>query len=285
MQTVFLWFRRASTVVGFIACIVVVGYAVGLFGGGERISVGDAAPEAGRMGACAAGDKNGAADWADDVQTSDGLSIRVRTPKNYDRTRAYPLLIVYPPAGMDRATSERYYKLTPEATRRGFIVAYSDHVRLSRMAVRMQSKVASSVMAHWCVDESAISLIGHSDGGSIAESALISPQPDAIQPHAIVASAAGIQGKDINVVSRSSPFRLMIVHSRDDEHFPGFGIDAARRFATIEGCEAELPAPDAAGCATFQHCHTASRIDYCETSGPHARWPDVVAKSFAFFTP
>jgi hypothetical protein len=33
------------------------------------------------------------------LQTSDTLTIAVRTPSDYDPTRAYPLLVVFPPAG------------------------------------------------------------------------------------------------------------------------------------------------------------------------------------------
>lgn len=276
------WVMNALTAIGTLACVAAVGYALGVFGGATPIRVGNADPDTGHPDACAAGDKHGAADMADDLRTSDGLRIRVRTPANYDPTRGYPLLVVYPPAGMDRATSERYYGLTPEATRRGFIVVYSDHVRLSRTAIRMQAKVARTVMDRWCIDQTAVSFIGHSDGGSIAQSVLISPQTGAVLPHAIVASAAGIQGKDLDSLCRSVPFRLRIVHSREDERFPGFGLEVARKWAALEGCEPELPAPDASGCATFRHCDTGSRIDYCETSGPHAQWPRVAAASFDF---
>jgi len=49
---------------------------------------------------------------------------RERThPRNYDATRAHPLLVVLAPAGYDRHRSERYAGLTTSATSVGFVVA------------------------------------------------------------------------------------------------------------------------------------------------------------------
>ncbi|MGH6936273.1 MAG: hypothetical protein ACRED2_08840 [Methylocella sp.] len=78
-----------------------------------------AAPESGIAAACRPGSRIGHADLYDNMQTSDQLTIALRTPSNYDPTRAYPLLVVYPPAGFNRRQSETFYGLTTEATRRG----------------------------------------------------------------------------------------------------------------------------------------------------------------------
>src|ERR1041384_1394763 len=51
----------------------------------------------------------------------------VKTPSNYDATRAHPLIVVYAPHGANRLLSERYVGLTREATRAGFVVAYADN--------------------------------------------------------------------------------------------------------------------------------------------------------------
>ena len=97
------------------------------------------------------------------------ITFAVRTPSDYDPTRAYPLLVVYPPAGYNRRQSETFYNLTTEATRRGFIVAYSDHIALSQTAVSQQAKMAATVASFFCVDEASIAYLGHSDGGAMAE--------------------------------------------------------------------------------------------------------------------
>lgn len=273
---------RIAAAVVVLASVSVVALAINPFGDATPPVVEAAGASAGLENACQAGEKVGVSGFDDQQRTDDGLSFRVRTPADYDATRAYPLLVIYPPASMGRASSERYYKITPEATRRGFIVAYSDHVPLSRTAVSMQARVAKTVMERWCVRGDAVAFLGHSDGGSIAEGSLISPQPGAVRASAIVASAAGIEGKDIEGLCRSAPIRLMVVHSQDDERFPGFGRDVAKKWAAYEGCAPELPVADASGCSSFRSCRTGSRIDYCETTGPHSRWHGITSIALAF---
>ncbi len=51
----------------------------------------------------------------------------VKAPVNYDATRRHPLLVVFSPAGASAEDSERFTRLTPLATRKGFIVAYVAH--------------------------------------------------------------------------------------------------------------------------------------------------------------
>ena len=61
-----------------------------------------AAGPAGIAAACGPGSRTGHAGLYDNLQTSDTLTIAVRTPSDYDPTRAYPLLVVFPPAGYNR---------------------------------------------------------------------------------------------------------------------------------------------------------------------------------------
>jgi polyhydroxybutyrate depolymerase len=147
--------RRTAAV---IATVVIVVFGLWFFLVPARPKVAAAGPESGIAAACNPGSRTGHADLNDNLQTSDRLTIAVRTPSNYDPTRAYPLLVVYPPAGFNRRQSETFYDLTTEATRRGFIVAYSDHKALSPTAVSQQAKVAATVASFFCVDEASISL-------------------------------------------------------------------------------------------------------------------------------
>ena len=55
--------------------------------------------------ACSAG--LGSAGSTNALQTSAGLLFSVRTPRNYDATRAHPLLVVLAPAGFDRFRPRR----------------------------------------------------------------------------------------------------------------------------------------------------------------------------------
>ncbi|MGH6856608.1 MAG: hypothetical protein ACRECP_02930, partial [Methylocella sp.] len=90
--------QTAALIAG--AAVAAVGLLV--FSAPARPKVAAAGPESGIAGACSPGSRTGRADLDDNMQTSDRLTIAVRTPSNYDPTRAYPLLVVFPPAGYNR---------------------------------------------------------------------------------------------------------------------------------------------------------------------------------------
>jgi polyhydroxybutyrate depolymerase len=234
-----------------------------------------AAGPVGIAAACSPGSRTGHADLYDNLQTSDRLTIAVRTPSDYDPTRAYPLLVVYPPAGYDRHQSEIFYDLTTEATRRGFIVAYSDHISLSPVAVSQQAKVAATVASFFCVDVTSIAYLGHSDGGAMAEGVPTYAPKAGAAPRSIVASAAGITSEDLAMMACPSIASVMIVHSRTDERFPDFGRGAAGYWGKCAACApADLNAL-ADGCRDFSGCAEGRRVTYCETALPHKRWPSM----------
>jgi polyhydroxybutyrate depolymerase len=241
----------------------------------SRPKVAAAGQDIGIKTACSPGSRTGHADLYDNLQTADTLTIAVRTPSDYNPTRAYPLLVVFPPAGYNRLGSENFYDLTTEATQRGFIVAYSNHLNLSPSAVLQQAKVAATVASFFCVDESSIAYLGHSDGGAMAEGIPANVPKAATAPRSIVASAAGITAEDLAAMPCPSIPAVMIVHSRNDERFPNFGRGAAAYWGRCAACApADLNAP-ADGCHDFAGCAKGKRVTYCETSLPHKRWPGL----------
>ncbi|MGA7383798.1 MAG: hypothetical protein WBW81_03610, partial [Methylocella sp.] len=206
-----------------IAIVLILAFGLLLFSVPARPKVAAAGPESGIAAACSPGSRTGRADLDDNLQTSDRLTFAVRTPSNYDPTRAYPLLVVFPPAGYNRRQSEAFYGLTTEATRRGFIVAYSDHKVLSPTAVLQQAQVAATVASFFCIDEASIAYLGHSDGGLMAEGIPAYIGKATITPHSIVASGAGITREDLATMACPSIPAVLIVHNRADERFPDFG--------------------------------------------------------------
>jgi polyhydroxybutyrate depolymerase len=241
-----------------------------------------AGPRAGVAAACAAGSRTGRAGLDDTVKTADGLKLMVRTPSDYDPTRAYPLLVVYPPAGYDRRRSEIFYGLTPEATARGFVVSYSDHLRLSQQAVAQQAKVAATVEGLFCVDPAQIAYLGHSDGASMAEGIPASLPAAGAAPRAIVASAAGIAREDLDALPCPSVAAVLIVHSRADALFPDFGRGAAAYWGKCAACAPADLDGLAEGCRAFSGCAEARRVAYCESTAPHSRWPGMNAAMLDF---
>ena len=262
-------------IAGLIATVGIVASGLWFFLVPARPKVAAAGPQSGIPAACSPGSRTGHADLYDNLQTSDRLTIAVRTPSDYDPTRAYPLLVVFPPAGYHRRQSEIFYGLTTEATQRGFIVAYSDHIGLSPGAVLQQAKVAATLTSFFCVDELSIAYLGHSDGGLMAEGIPASISNAGPAPRSIVASAAGITSQDLATMACPSIPAVMIVHSRTDERFPDFGRGAAAYWGRCAACAPADLNGLADGCRDFTGCALGRRVTYCETSLPHRRWPSM----------
>ena len=94
----------------------------------EPIELGEAVYNGHAQGkGCEAGSRTGGTGLINDRSTDGGIKYNVRTPSNYISTIAHPLLVVYSPARRSRSSTERFTKLTKEATTAGFVVAYVDH--------------------------------------------------------------------------------------------------------------------------------------------------------------
>jgi polyhydroxybutyrate depolymerase len=216
------------------------------------------------------------------VEGPDGLLIRVRVPANYDARRAYPLLVVYPPAGFDRFAAERYYGVTEKATQRGWIVAFSDARPLSMHTTQVQAHVADVVARSFCIARGHIAYFGHSDGGALAEG-ILSLVPPLSRPRAIFASAAGITRSDLETYGCIARVSVMIAHNHLDDRFPGFGRGAASYWAACGRCRAfdaaEVPTDT---CQRFSDCANDIKVTYCEVSTPHKKFPPIVLQALEF---
>jgi len=230
---------------------------------------------------CAARPSIGETGDPHEIVTNHGLRVVVRTPLNYLSDRPYPLVVVYPPAQFDRYASERFYNLTTEATRRGIIVAYSDHLLLSMRAVEFQAEVPASVAAHFCINVNKIAYFGHSDGGAIAEG-IPGTILTAMRPRAIVASGAGITAEDLMRGRCASGVNVMIVHSRNDTRFPDFGRGAAAYWAQCAACRPLNLSGRVSACQKFEGCAHGTVVMYCDVDELHEKWPGVEGPALDF---
>jgi poly(3-hydroxybutyrate) depolymerase len=228
--------------------------------------------------ACATSEPGGIHDHE---RTDGGIHYSVRTPSNYDPSVAHPLLVVYAAAGQSRSSSERFTGLTRSATAAGFIIAYADHRRLSIRVLDDLATIPDEVAKKWCVDPGRVFLTGHSDGGTAAAAMAFRPD-DGLEPAGIAASAAGITGADLEAYQCPGPLRVMILHSREDEHFPGFGADLARWWARCQQCKSRDVAVTAGACLDYDAC--AGGVRYCEGHGGHRRWPAINDEILDFFS-
>ena len=217
---------------------------------------------------------------AGDVQTDpDFPRLRVRAPTNYRRDHAHGLLVVFSPAGFGPALTERFMGLTRTATEHGLIVAYVGSRPMSEALAARLTRVPQIVARDWCIDASRIAFVGHSDGGTLAQVvALQSPTPGMLRPTTIVASGAGLLESDFGTFDCSAAGKpdVLIVHGRNDRHFPDYGASATRGWARCLKCAGD-PVTDERDCQHHAGCR--GRLTFCQHEGRHWTWPDAARQS------
>jgi len=221
---------------------------------------------------CDSGTKTGSAGASNDEKTAAGIRYMVKTPVNYNATVAHPLLMVYAPARTTRFESEDFVHLTQEATTAGFIVAYADHRTMTSKTIEELAEIPGLIEQKWCLDKKRIFLTGHSDGGTAAMAIAFINGTKHI-PAAIAPSATGIRGEDLKAYQCPNPLPVMIVHSSQDTHFPGYGKEAIQWWAACNGCGPADLVKDADGCVTYKGCTNNVTTRYCEGTGTHSEWP------------
>jgi polyhydroxybutyrate depolymerase len=255
-------------------------------GGGSDAQGGGEAGSA----TCPVGAKSGSASGGTVTINVDGntVNVLVRVPPGYVPTQAYPFVMVYAPAGATAAINESFTGLTPEAQKRGYIIAYADNSLFN--AQRAETEVQESagaipaVTAQWCVDPKRIYVTGHSNGGTITE--VIGAQQLATLA-AIAPSAAGISASVFQMVGcPSAPLPEMEMHSSGDQLFPisqGFGAQVAQAWAKCDGCGSSPSPPDSDGCIDYSGCSSGVEVRYCQGTAAHGVWPGLNKAIFNFF--
>ncbi|MGH7961281.1 MAG: alpha/beta hydrolase family esterase [Candidatus Binatia bacterium] len=243
----------------------------------------DAQSSVGMMVRCEPGTRPGSAGVTDDETTAKGILYNVRTPDDYDPQIAYPLLMVYAPAGMSATGSEKFTGLTPYATAAGFVVAYARHRRMSIPTIMELSTIPSLIAKKWCINEKRVYPTGHSDGGTVALALAILEQTRQL-PAAIAPSAAGMRGSDLTQYACPAPLPVMMMHGARDRHFPGFGSEVAAWWAACNKCDPTPGPPMENGCIAYPRCTDDVTTWYCEGNGSHATWPALNTAIVKFFS-
>lgn len=200
----------------------------------------------------------------------DGVRFVVRTPVNYDANRRHPLLVMFAPARTSRHGTERMVRITRDVTARGFVLAFVDAVRPGPATARKLAELPRRIANEWCIDPERVYLAGHSDGGSFASIIAVMPV-ERVRIAGIVASAAGVQGRDLASHGCPAATSALIMHSTRDTVFPDFGTGTSNWWAACNGCSLDRPQPAPRGCVTWAGCGAATW--YCEGDEPHTRWP------------
>ncbi len=230
---------------------------------------------------CAAGSKTGKVGAIYGETTTDGIKYNVRTPSNYDARIAHPLLMVYAPAGSNRARTEKLTGLTYQATQAGFIVAYADHSELSPTSTIELGKIPGQIAGKWCIDQKRTYLTGHSDGGTVSMALAFMSGTKHI-PSAIAPSAAGIDYSDLRDRQCPDPISVMVMHSKKDRLFPGYGEQTSGWWAACNEC-GPIPEKLDNGCIAYPDCADNTKTWYCEGTLPHSKWPGINKMLIDFF--
>lgn len=231
---------------------------------------------------CEAGSRPGPAGATDGKVSASGVRYMVRTPSNYDATFAHPLLMVYAPAGQSRWASERLTGLTTAATGAGFVVVYADHLQLNIPSIEQLGVIPDQVAKDWCIDQKKVYVTGHSDGGTAALALAVLDKTKKI-PAAIAPSAAGWTGKDLEEFQCREPIPVMIMHSKNDSLFPGWGVQTSTWWAGCNRCDVTKTKIVEGGCRAYQGCASGGATLYCEGTGSHRDWPNLNRMMLEFF--
>lgn len=211
-----------------------------------------------------------------------GNRYLVKTPANYDGSRMHPLLVVFSPAGASAEDNERFTRLTPLATKKGFIVAYIGSRPMSLASVKAQAEVVPALTGRWCVDSKKVFFVGHSDGGTVSTILALLPETRGVA-RGIAVSAAGVLPSDVQSMGcPAAPLKVLLMHGAQDTHFPGYGRQMAQWWSQCFRCASEDAKPDAKGCRNYVACGS-SELRYCEGSGGHTKWPAMESEMLEFF--
>ncbi|MCZ6774244.1 MAG: poly(3-hydroxybutyrate) depolymerase [Proteobacteria bacterium] len=231
---------------------------------------------------CSQGKRSGSAGRVNGAQAIAGIRFNLRTPSNYDATRAHPLLVVYAAATHGAAGSERFTGLTREATGRGIIVAYVESRPLSPRMIRVLAEIPGIIEKDWCIDHDRIYLTGHSDGATTSAAIVFLGNIDLV-PGAIAISAPGIRQIDLAQYDCPAPLSVMITQQAHDALFPGYAAEIAAWFATCNHCKTTTRPPDGR-CFDYEGCPVGGRTRFCETDGTHRQWPGLNTEMLEFLS-
>ena len=241
--------------------------------------------------ACAPGARAGAAGKTDELLTERGIRYFVRTPSNYDSRIAHPLMMVFSPGDRSGLGTEWFTGLTTEATSQGFVVVYADNRPrqtpalnrpLAKEWILELGTIPALVARQWCIDLERVFLTGHSNGGTIS-TALALMEESPLSPAAIAPSAAGFRGEDLNPFACPAPLPVLVMHSRNDKVFPGYGAETVQWWKQCNQCSDNVRTLDA-GCTSFPECKNDVSTIYCEGERRHTVWPERNNRIISFFT-
>lgn len=161
-------------------------------------------------------------------------------------------------------------------------MVYTDHKPLNISTIEQLGAIPGLVAKEWCINESRVSATGHSDGGTASLMLAVLEKTKNV-PTTIAPSAAGVTGKDLEAYQCRAPIPVMIMHSKDDSLFPGWGGQTSAWWANCNHCDVTKTKILDNGCRAFQGCAAGGATLYCEGTGGHRDWPNQNRVMLEFF--
>jgi len=219
------------------------------------------------------------------MKTAGEIPFFVKVPANYDPTVAHPLLVLYAPGGQSAAQTDRYYKISAEATGRGFIVAVARDRRPAIETLEDFGSIPDQLASEFCINKQRVYATGHSNGGLVSNAVAFLPKLHN-KFTAIAPSAGGIRKQDIEKYKCPNPMSVMVLHNTGDSLFPipAHGRGVAEYWAKCNGCDPTSVPTKIKGCVAYPACKSDVTTLYCEGPGGHSRWPDKNKEILDFFS-
>ena len=219
------------------------------------------------------------------MKTAGDISFFVKVPANYNPNIAHPLLVLYAPGGQSAPQTDRYYKISAQATARGFIVAVARDRRPAIETLEDLGSIPDLVAQNFCINKKRVFATGHSNGGLVSNAVAFLPKLHN-KFTAIAPSAGGIRKQDIEKYKCPNPMSVMVHHNTGDTYFPRpeHGRGVAEYWAKCNGCNPASKPTNINGCVTYPGCKSGVTTLYCEGPGGHSRWPDKNKEILDFFS-
>lgn len=235
----------------------------------------------------------------------DDRPFRLHLPESYDPAATSPLVVLLHGYTSSAAEQERYFSLTEESDRRGFLYAMPDGTRdpggdrfwnatdaccdFSRTGVDDAGylrRLIDTVMSSYPADPARIYLVGHSNGGFMAHRMAC----DHASVVTAIVSLAGMAPDDTTRCQPQRPVSVLQIHGTDDDVIPfGGGSNIGNPFPSVDttlemwrrhnGCreqaatappidlEQELVGPETTVTAYTAGCRDATRVELWAIEG------------------
>lgn len=204
-------------------------------------------------------------------ETRSGRTFHVWTPEGYDPMHPYPIVLTFHGWYSNGPDFAAWFKMQEHDA--GAFTVYPDSEGATwdltgNRDLDFVAEIVEAVSNAYCIDRAHVFALGFSYGGKFVHH-LGCKRPALVRAISVGdGSWAQEQG--------CAPMPVLVTHrTRDHDELVGWGRDAARRWAKIDGCsETAEPSDVAHGCVTYRGCTARTSVTFCEDTHFDPTWPE-----------